>query len=143
MTGVYHSWLAIIPDRNVGVVVLSNTATMKVTHFGEQVTRIAAGESVKPSPRRREVEVDTDVLEKYVGVYRLAPQFELTVTLEDGHLMVQATGQPKAQVYAESPTKFFYKIVDAQITFIPSKDGVAEKLILHQLGRNMEAPRRE
>ena len=43
----------------------------------------------------------------------------LTVTVEDGKLMVQATNQKKYQVFAESSTRFFYKVVDAQISFAP------------------------
>lgn len=46
--------------------------------------------------------------------------------------MVQATSQEKFQVFAESKTKFFYKAVDAQITFVPGNDGKIDKLILHQ-----------
>ena len=143
MTGGYHSWLAVIPDHDIGVVVLANTATMRVSTFGEQVTRIALGAEVEPPQRRKEIDLAAEVLKKYVGVYPLAPQFKLTVTLEEGKLMVQATGQPKIQVYAESPTKFFYKVVDAQITFVERDDGTIEKLILHQNGRNLEAPRQK
>jgi CubicO group peptidase (beta-lactamase class C family) len=141
MTGGYHCWLSVVPDHGIGVVVLANTATMRITEFGEQVTRIAFGIDVKPPKRHSVVDVDKGVLEKYAGVYRMAPQFALTVTVEDGKLMVQATGQPKLPVFAESQTKFFYKVVDAQITFHSDKSGEVKKLILHQLGRDMEAIR--
>ena len=56
--------------------------------------------------------------------------------------MVQATGQQKFEVYPESPTEFFYKVVDAQLTFKLDKDGKAEELILHQNGQHMPAKRR-
>ncbi len=42
-TGGYHSWLAVVPSRNVGVVVLANSANNLVTKFGDAVTRIAIG----------------------------------------------------------------------------------------------------
>ncbi len=38
MTGGYHAWLAILPARRVGVVVLANTATMRVTKLGQSLT---------------------------------------------------------------------------------------------------------
>ncbi len=41
MTGGYHGWLAVTPTHSVGVIVLANTATMRISAFGEQVTRIA------------------------------------------------------------------------------------------------------
>lgn len=143
MTGGYHAWLAVVPSRDVGVVVLANTATMRITEFGEQVTRVALGAEVTPSPPRKSIAVDPAILASYAGTYEFSPDFQLTVTVEEGKLMVQATGQEKFPVFAESPTKFFYKVVDAQITFEPGKEGRADKLILHQGGRNLEANRRK
>ncbi|MFZ1933741.1 MAG: serine hydrolase [Thermoguttaceae bacterium] len=147
MTGGYHTWLAIVPDRGIAVVVLSNTATMRITQFGELVTRAAFGLDVKPLPPRKPlpehktVAVDAATLARYVGVYPLFVGFDLTVSLDKGQLMVQGTGQPKLPVFAESPTKFFYKAVDAQITFVLDKDGKVEKLVLHQNGADVEGKR--
>jgi serine-type D-Ala-D-Ala carboxypeptidase/endopeptidase len=146
MTGGYHTWLAIVPGRQIAVVVLSNTASMRITQFGELVTRAAFGLAVKPLPPRKslpakEITVDTATLAHYVGVYPLFAGFDLTVSLDKGQLMVQGTGQPKVPVFAESPTKFFYKAVDAQITFVLDKNGKVEKLVLHQNGANLEGTR--
>jgi serine-type D-Ala-D-Ala carboxypeptidase/endopeptidase len=147
MTGGYHTWLAIVPGHGIGVVVLSNTATMRISEFGELVTRAAFGLNVKPlpprqaTPERKTVAVDAATLARYVGVYPLFANFDLTVSLDKGQLMVQGTGQPKLPVFAESPTKFFYKAVDAQITFVLDKDGKVEKLVLHQNGANLEGKR--
>ena len=48
--------------------------------------------------------------------------------------MVQATGQAKLELFPESPTKFFLKGVDAQVTFVKDGLGKATRLILHQGG---------
>jgi CubicO group peptidase (beta-lactamase class C family) len=140
-TGGFSGWLAVVPSRAIGVVVLANTATMRIAAFGEQVTRITLGLEVEPPKPRQVVDVDPAVLATYAGFYVLTPHFGLTVTVEDGKLMVQATGQEKFQVFAESQTLFFYKVVDAQITFGPDKDGTVNKLILHHGGRDREADR--
>ena len=79
---------------------------------------------------------------RYAGRYQLAPGFIVTVTLEGTQLTAQATGQQALPIYPESPTKFFYKVVDAQITFEANDDGKAGKLVLHQHGLNMEAKRK-
>jgi len=71
------------------------------------------------------------VLIRYVGNYELAPTFQIAVTREKAQLFVQATGQPRFPLYAESDSTFFLKVVDAQVTF--SKDG----LVLHQNGQNL------
>jgi CubicO group peptidase (beta-lactamase class C family) len=141
MTGGYASWMAVVPEFNVGVVVLSNTATEKITELGLQLTSLACGNKVEPASSRKVVKVDPEVLQKYVGVFAITPQFALTVTLEDGQLKVQATGQQKLELFPESAQKFFLKVVDAQITFVPDNDGNVNKLILHQNGRDMPAAR--
>jgi CubicO group peptidase (beta-lactamase class C family) len=88
----------------------------------------------KPLPRHREIEADPRILEKYVGVYELVPGFTLTVTLNGNKLMTQASGQDAFEVFAEGENKFFLKVVDAQIEFIPGDDGKITKLILYQNG---------
>ncbi|HVT28186.1 MAG TPA: serine hydrolase [Lacipirellulaceae bacterium] len=143
MTGGYASWLAAVPNRNVGVVVLCNTAAAQIDGLGEKIARIACGEKVEQSTAPHIVKVAPEVLKKYEGVYAITPQFALTVTLEGNKLMVQATGQQKFQIYPESRTKFFYKVVDAQLTFVPGKNGKAEMVILHQNGANQVATRRQ
>jgi CubicO group peptidase (beta-lactamase class C family) len=142
MTGGYASWMSVVPKYQVGVVVLSNTASDKITQLGELVTRIACGDEVPPLKRREVVAVPLETLKSYEGAYPLSPFFVLTVTVEEGKLMVQATGQPKFEVFAESPTKFFYKVVDAQITFEPVKDGKSPSLTLHQNGNDLKASRK-
>jgi D-alanyl-D-alanine-carboxypeptidase/D-alanyl-D-alanine-endopeptidase len=111
--------------------------------LGERVLQAVAGMTVEPVATRREVAVDAAVLEKYVGVYQLAPAFAITVTLENGQLQAQATGQAKYPIFAESPTKFFYKVVDAQLSFEVDDAGKATKLILHQNGADAPAMRVE
>jgi CubicO group peptidase (beta-lactamase class C family) len=147
MTGGYHAWLAIVPGRGIAVVVLSNTATMRITQFGELVTRAAFGLDVKPLPRKsppaKAVAVDAATLARYAGTYQLFAGFDMTVSVEHGQLLVQCTGQPQLPVFAESPTKFFYKAVDAQITFAADKDGKVDTLTLHQNGVKRQATRKK
>jgi CubicO group peptidase (beta-lactamase class C family) len=143
MTGGYHAWLAVVPKFDVGVVLLANTASMKMTELGENVTRLACGDNVQPPKQRKEVEIDAKILAGYEGNYELAPMFSIRVTLEDGKLWAEATAQPKFRIFAESPTEFFYRVVDAQITFVTDDAGKATKLILHQGGRDIEGVRKE
>ena len=79
----------------------------------------------------------------YAGRYQLAPTFILTVTREGGHLFVEATGQPKFEVFPESEREYFYKVVDAQITFNTDSQGRVMELVLHQNGQDVPARRIE
>lgn len=87
------------------------------------------------------VTVPADVLARYVGVYRLAPDFDLAVTVEGGRLITQATGQEKIEITPSSPTEFFVERIDARLTFVAGADGRVEKLVLVQGGRTMDAPK--
>lgn len=54
---------------------------------------------------------------------------------------MQATSQPRFAVFPKSNAEFFYKVVDAQITFETDPQGHANMLILHQGGRDQKAKR--
>ncbi|MDQ2855096.1 MAG: serine hydrolase [Acidobacteriota bacterium] len=88
---------------------------------------------------QKEAAGDPKLYQAYVGDYELAPNFILTITVEDGKLMGQASGQGKNELYPSSATEFFLKVVDAQVTFVKNDQGQVTQLILHQNGRNMPA----
>jgi len=92
----------------------------------------------KPIPTRMEQKVDETILAKYTGDYQLAPGFILTITQEGQKLFAQATGQGKNELFAESETKFFLKVVDAQVEFFKNESGQIDKLILYQGGQKIE-----
>jgi CubicO group peptidase (beta-lactamase class C family) len=93
----------------------------------------------RPPVARTEVTVAEPVLRSYVGEYQVTPQLSLTITLEDGRLQAQPTGQSKATLYAEAPDKFFLRVTNAQITFTKASSGEVTGLILHQGGRDQPA----
>jgi CTP synthase (UTP-ammonia lyase) len=87
------------------------------------------------------VTVPQEILDKYVGRYELQPGFVITIRHDGTRLLAQATAQPEVEIFAESETKFFYRVVDAQITFNLGEDGRTASLTLHQGGRDMPAKR--
>jgi CubicO group peptidase (beta-lactamase class C family) len=87
----------------------------------------------------KDVVVPASILETYVGDYQLAPNFILTVTKEGDKMITQATGQGKIEIFAESETKFYPKVMEAKIEFVKDESGKVSKLILNQGGRTMEA----
>jgi len=48
-------------------------------------------------------------------------------------------GQGKFELFAETETDFFLKVVDAQITFVKDDKGQVTNLVLHQNGVNQTA----
>ena len=142
-TGGYRSFMGYNPATKVGVVVLTNAATPR---GGDDIgVHLLAGAPLAPAPPPRVVRTAIVLpeaeLEAFVGRYQVAPQVLVTVTREGRQLFAQLTGQPRAEVFPESPTKVFWKIVDAQATFEKGPDGKAGRVILHQMGRNTPAER--
>jgi len=85
-----------------------------------------------------EFKVDDAILHTYVGEYVLTPGFSIAITLEGNRLMAQATGQGKNEIFPESPTKFFYKVVNAQIEFFKGTDNNVSHLVLYQNGQSIQ-----
>ncbi len=84
---------------------------------------------------KRQITVSPKILKSYVGKYELFPNFSITIQVKNNHLFAQATGQAEFEIFPQSKTKFYYKIVNAQIKFIKNKNGKVNKLILYQNGR--------
>jgi len=139
----YRSFIGYNAKTGVGIVVLSNTFTNAgVDDIGMHLLDPHA--ALLPAPREhKEISVNAKIFDGYVGLYQLAPDFILKITREGDQLFAQATGQGKAQIYPESEREFFYKVVDAQITFETDANGRATSLTLHQNGANMPAKRIE
>lgn len=92
----------------------------------------------KPLPKARQaVTLTAEALARFAGVYELMPGFTLTVRLVGSSLMTQATGQPEIEIFPESATRFFLKVVDAQIDFQADASGAVTGLILHQGGQDV------
>lgn len=141
-TGGYGALVGIDQTRGVGLVLLGNRTLVPediAMHLFDPSIPLAP--KPKPTSERTEVTVPPETLASYAGVYALdvMPDFKLTVTLESGQLHVQATQQPRFPIFAESQTKFFYKVVEAQITFTLAADGQPAYLILHQGGADQKA----
>ena len=79
---------------------------------------------------------------KYEGKYELRPGFVITITSKEQKLFAQATGQPQFELFAESPTKFFLKVVTASVEFHQDEQGNTNALTLFQGGREMKANKR-
>lgn len=90
--------------------------------------------------RMKTIDVASSILDDYVGQYQLAPGAVFSVFRRDNQLFAQLTGQTAYPVFAYEPDKFFYKVVDARLSFVRGADGAVESLVLNQGGEHI-APR--
>ncbi len=131
-TGGFRSFAGFDKSKNKAVVVLTNSNT-----GADDLGFHLLNDQYELKALKKPLTISEAVLKNYVGTYEIAPTFSIAVTLENGGLMIQATGQPKANIYPESETKFYLKIVNAQIEFFKDAAGKVEKLELHQGGAVM------
>lgn len=99
---------------------------------GVLVNKIAAKE-------KESITVSTAILKTYEGVFEIQPGFDLTINATENQLFAQATGQQKFELFADSETKFFLKVVKATVEFHKNDKGEVYALTLNQGGRAMKA----
>jgi CubicO group peptidase (beta-lactamase class C family) len=133
----FNAMLAYYPDADLDVVVLSNTPGPHVDRTAETIAKWALGIAVATV---RDEPIAAREIAAYVGAYRLAPGFELTVFEQNGQLWTQATGQGAARLRSQGDGTFVPTFDDAvRVEFVMDGDR-ATTLILFQGGRR-EAPR--
>jgi pimeloyl-ACP methyl ester carboxylesterase len=89
-------------------------------------------------PPRKQVEISAKILSDYVGIYQLTPNLAIAITVENGELRLQGSGQPRLPMFAESETKFFLKAANIEVDFArdPATNAVTQ-LTLHQGGQTL------
>jgi CubicO group peptidase (beta-lactamase class C family) len=138
----FNTYLAYYPEDHLTVVVLGNLNGTAPGAIGGLLGAVTHGEQVVLPGERKAITVPLDVLQRYVGTYELRPGVLNLVTLERDHLMTQLTGQPKFPLFAESESKFFLKVVDAQVEFVKNDKGEVTHLVIHQGGGEQKLPRK-
>lgn len=132
----FSTFIARFPAEKVTMVVLRNAdyGSPSPDRISLDLAAIAFGEKYEIPTESKEVKVDPKIYDAYVGRYELLPNFILTISRQGDRLMAEATGQPKFELFPESETKFFLKVVEAKVTFVKDDTGKVTHLILHQGG---------
>lgn len=129
-TGGFRSFAGVNGAQKKGIVVLSNTSESVDDigfHFLDENIPLV---KVKPF-----VAVSEKVLDEYVGTYELAPNVVFIVTRRAEKLFAQLTGQAALRVFASAENEFYYRVVDARLTFNRNAaNNKIQSLTLHQNG---------
>ena len=132
------------PDRNLTVVVLANAAPpvpgLEPGTLARDIAEIYLGDAMQARPSTKSVTLSPEELEAFVGRYDYG-QAILVVTREGGRLFAQLGGQPRFEIFPRSATEFFWKAVDAQVTFEKDASGRVVKAHHRQGMGSLDAPR--
>ena len=132
--GIYgfSAYIVRYPDDKVTVVVLSNVQNMVSGNVANALSAIAFGAKYELPKERISITLPPNVLDQYVGEYDLNPSLKLTVTLENGSLMLKIPSQPAFQMFPESEKVFFLKTAEVTITFVKDASGKVTQLLFQQ-----------
>jgi CubicO group peptidase (beta-lactamase class C family) len=140
----FNTQLTYHTDKKITVVVLANINSYAINEIANSLGDIAHGKKAQEVTSHKEITLPIDVLKKYLGAYELQTSIDMLITLEGNHLMSQLSHQNRGKVplFAETDTRFFTKIFDAQIDFVEDEHHVVTHLVLHQNGSDKKALRR-
>ena len=93
-----------------------------------------------PLPDHVPIEVDSQTLSGYVGVYRIDETNTRAVTLEDGQLYTQRSGSGRFEVFPYAEDAFFYKRTFTHLTFERATDGSVSRMLMYSNGSEDAEP---
>jgi len=131
------------PDQRICAIVLCNVLPQDPARVAHDLAAIALGEPYEMPKARKVAKVDPKIFDAYVGRYQLGPKAIATFSREGDRFMTQINGQPKFEVFPESETNFFLKVVDATITFVKDDKGRVTHVNIKQGSRDTKAQRLE
>lgn len=93
----------------------------------------------KSIPDSNGIKVDGKILATYVGEYEIPSVFTFSIIKVQDKLFLQAPEQDKLEMFADTETKFFLKVNDAQFEFVKDEFGKVTMAIMNQGGRQVDA----
>lgn len=126
----FTSHIARYVDEKLTIIVLTNRAGANPGNIAHGIEALYNSERIPV--KHKEAQLDPRSLDQFVGRYELEPGFVLSITRASDHLWLQGTGLSRVQLFPESQTKFFTKVLDTQVTFVKDASGKVTHLILHQ-----------
>jgi len=130
----FSTHIARLIDDDICIITLGNTDYNGASLINMDLAAILFAEKYEIPGTKKSISVDEKVLKKYIGEYDLEKGFTITITVEAGNLVLQATGQPKFSMLAETEKDFFMNDYPVSISIETDKKGKATGMILHQNG---------
>lgn len=124
-------------DDKVSIIILGNIEGLDRYNICKNLAAIVFGEKYILPKKRVSIGLDPKVYDEYVGTYKHEDGFLLSIIKEDNRLFAKPDGQRKIELFPESKTEFFHKMIDVQITFIKDDFGKISRLVLRSQKDNI------
>lgn len=139
----FRTMLLRFPTQGLSVLVLANADNLNALDLARKVADVVLDETpgIAPAPAApphpAEVAVTEEQLAPFLGSFEMRPGFVLEFTREGAQLRIQATGQPRFDMFAAAPDRFFTKAFPAEVRFdAPAPNGQTATATWRQYGRD-------
>jgi CubicO group peptidase (beta-lactamase class C family) len=136
----FNSNIARIPEDDVCIVLLNNMEGSGIGAITKKIFSILYNQPYSVPVKRQEIKLSEETLKKYVGTYEItSPPISAEVTIENGKLVIQASGGQKLELLPYQENHFFIIVQDdeAEIEFGIDESGKIDKIIIYQEGQKM------
>lgn len=120
-------------DKGVTIIILNNHDQPQIP-YGKLINILYG---IKEEAKV-ETKADESLLRQYIGKYELSPDFVITISVENGKIYEQATGQARLEIFPWKEDLFFLKAVEAEIRFERNDKKEITSLVLLQNGREIQ-----
>ncbi|THF67867.1 serine hydrolase [Deinococcus sp. Arct2-2] len=125
----FSSALSTYPAEGLVVIVLSNVQDLPALEVAHTLASIVFGEPYELPKVRGAIDIAPAELQRYVGRYQGAEDFDVTVLLRGGQLFAVPAGGAEIALFASAKNEFFLKALDAQVTFRTDQNGTVTGLV--------------
>jgi CubicO group peptidase (beta-lactamase class C family) len=138
----FNSEMVYYPDDNLTIILISNLGGDPKS-IALKLASVAHGEKVVLPWERKEVTILPATLARYVGsYYDLIPNYNMVVSVENGYLMAQVTGDKKRVLVAESDKVFFEWEIEGEYEFVSNDKGEITSVLYTQGGHKLKGIRK-
>ena len=134
----FISQLARYPKNNITVALLTNISPPEVSTNSNTIAEFLLWQKMeKQKSNALNTSVSEDV-NQYTGRYDFRNGAVMIITAENNNLFAQLTGQPKFPMFPSGVGEYFWKVVDARISFVKNASGEVEYGDFQQNGNKLK-----
>ena len=126
-------------NDDISIIILSNFEHTPINRINKDLIAIVFNEKYAVPEIIKTIKLSEEILQSYIGKYELKPNFIFDISISNGILFCQLTGQSKLELMPISESEFILKEVEAKISFSKKSNQEIEKLILHQGDKEIPA----
>jgi len=119
----YMGNLRIFMNRDIIVINLFNNDFLLTHLVEEQLAAIALGKLWQPLFKRENDQSTLDSFKAFTGEYAIDQSSSFRISVENGHIYFQESGQPKCIAYLFAENYIYIKEINSRIRFVQSEEG--------------------